>query len=140
MTAAARTGMPTRNSEQHRDAFLDVGAKALAALKTALLSYASRRADVVLGAGFEPGACRADRAKHTLGLFERADQQQTPSLNIDCMRHIEAIPVRFEHRPRFLEGLARQLRLRDRSANSASATMHRARATASLGPNGARLS
>jgi hypothetical protein len=50
---------------------------------------------------------RVDLAKHTLGLFEGADQQQTPSLNIACMSRIQAIPVRFERRPRLVEGLRR---------------------------------
>jgi hypothetical protein len=50
---------------------------------------------------------RVDLAKDTLGLFEGADQQRTPSLNIACMSRIQAIPVRFERRPRFVEGLRR---------------------------------
>jgi hypothetical protein len=46
-------------------------------------------------------------AKQRLGLFEEADQQQTPSLKIACMSRIQSIPVHFERRPCLVEGLRR---------------------------------
>ena len=69
-----------------------------------------------------------------LGLVEAPDQEQAPDLEIARMRGVHPVAVRFERRPRRVERFRGPARSREASAISASATTHRARATASFGP------
>ena len=72
--------------------------------------------------------------QRTLGLAEVPDQQEAPDLEIPRMRGVHPVAMRFERRPRRVERLRRPAQVARDQRDSASATIHLARATASLGP------
>ncbi len=83
--------------------------------------------------------CRRQRRgiearKQAFGLVEAADQKQAADREIARMRGIGAVAVPFERACAVSSAFTGQLRSRETSAISASATTQRARATASRGP------
>ena len=81
------------------------------------------------------GAGGVELGERALGLVEAADQEQAPDLEIARMRGIYTVAVHFERARAASSAFAGQVRSRETSAISASATIHLARATASFGPN-----
>ena len=81
------------------------------------------------------GAGGVELGERALGLVEAADQEQAPDLEIARMRGIYTVAVHFERRPRCVERLRRPSEVARDQRDSASATIHLARATASFGPN-----